>query len=70
MGFTDIFKGKKSIGELEEETEHKEAEVRYADQELTLLQKQAMAERLKRSGLTPGHFSFDWKKIQQFIKSH
>lgn len=69
MGLLDALKPKKSVSELEEETEEKEAENRYADQELSLAQKKAAIARLKESGLSPSHFP-SWKAIINWIKAH
>jgi hypothetical protein len=73
MGFTlpfGIGKKEKTVSELEEETEQLEAENRRGSQELSLLQKQAAIKRLRDSGLTPGHFDWDWNKIVSWIKAH
>ena len=65
-----IFRKEKTLAELEEETEHKEAENKLAGLEYSLAQKKQMAAELKERGLTPKHFGFDWNKIYQWIKSH
>jgi hypothetical protein len=61
---------KKSIDELEENTEQLEAENREKDQELTLEQKKLAIAKLKERGLTPGHFQWNWASIQAWIKTH
>lgn len=70
MGILDSFKPKKSIDELEEETERLDAEDREVEKELSIAEKRVAIARLKESGLTPGHFNFDWKKILAWIKAH
>ena len=70
MGILESLKGKKTIDELEEETEGLEAENRKADQELTLAQKREATARLKEKGLSPSHFNFSWPAIIKWIKSH
>ena len=62
-----LFKRPKSISELEEETEHKDAENKLADSELSLAQKRELIARLKERGLQPKHFSFNWTAIKKFL---
>jgi hypothetical protein len=70
MGILDSLKHKKSIEEVEQETEELEANNRNAEVELSYVQKKAAIARLKESGLTPKHFDFSWPRILAWIKSH
>ena len=70
MGILDSLKPKKSISEIEEETEQLEAENRKEELNLSVYEKRAAIARLKQDGLKPAHFSFDWKNIMNYIKSH
>ena len=65
----------KSTQEIEEETEHLEAEERQAGVELSLTQKRLAAKMLKERGLQPSNFgntgdANTWAKIIQWLKSH
>lgn len=60
---------RKSLQEIEEETEHVEAENRRADMELSLAQKKEAISRLKERGLSPKHFP-DWRSIMQWLRTH
>jgi hypothetical protein len=65
-----FLKQKRTIDEVEEETEELEAQNREAEQELSLAQKKVAIAKLKERGLTPSHFSFDWRKIRDWLKTH
>lgn len=67
---TPLFKHKPSLAELEEETERKEAEGELAGAELSVTQKRVAIAELKKRGLEPKHFGFDFKKIWAWLKSH
>jgi phage gp16-like protein len=70
MGILDsLTKKKKSIDELEEETENLEAENRKADQELSIEEKRVAIAQLKARGLKPSHFP-SWSAIIQWLKTH
>ena len=58
-----IFKRQKSLSELEEETERLEVEDQKTSHELSLAQKRYAIAVLKKRGLRPKHFGFDFKKI-------
>jgi hypothetical protein len=70
MGILPSFKKEKTIDEMEEETENLEAENRKLDQEVSIEQKKVMIAQLKEKGLKPGHFSFNWPAIKQWLKTH
>jgi len=58
-----LFKKEKSLAELEEEDEKLEVE-------LSVTQKRQAIAELKKRGLTPKHFSFDFKRIINWLKTH
>jgi len=75
MGIFEQFKQKKSLAELEEETEQLEAEDKRVGKELSIVQKRQAIAELKARGLQPKHFgdtssSFTWKKIWHWLKTH
>lgn len=64
----DLFKRKKSLGELEEEGERLEAEV-------SVEQKKVLLAELKKRGLQAKHFGdtsqpSTWQKIKTFLKNN
>lgn len=65
-----LFRREKSLSELEEETEHLEAENKKEGLVVSLARKRLMTSELKKRGLTPGHFSGNWSRIWQFLKEH
>ena len=58
-----FFNKKKPLEELEEENER-------LDVELSVAQKREAIARLKKRGLTPKHFNFDFKRIINWLKTH
>ena len=58
---------KPTLSELEEETEHLEAENKKASVELSITEKKVATERLKQQGLSPKHFGFDWGRIKKYL---
>jgi hypothetical protein len=75
MGIFDGLRPKKSISEIEEETEQLEAENRKTELQYSVAEKQAMIARLKRDNVNPSLFSkigggLDFTKIWNYIKSH
>ncbi len=65
-----LFKQEKSLSELEEETEKKEAENRLAATEVSLAEKKVMIAQLKEKGLSPKFFNFDWARIKSWLRGH
>lgn len=65
-----FWKSKPSLVELEEETEHLEAENKKTSVELSVAQKREAIARLKERGLAPKHFGFDFKRIVSWLKEH
>ena len=72
-----LFKREQSLSEIEEETERAEAEGRKfeaedrkAGSQLSIAQRRAATVELGKRGLSPRHFSFNFKKIIQFLKTH
>jgi hypothetical protein len=53
MGIFDGLRPKKSISEIEEETEQLEAENRKTELQYSVAEKQAMIARLKRDNVNP-----------------
>lgn len=70
MVLPNFFRPKKSISEIEEESEVLEAEDRRAGLKLSVAQKRQATVALRQHGLKPSHFSFDYKKIISWLKSH
>lgn len=64
-----LFNRPKTISEIEEETEQKEAENKLVDNELSLAQKRVAIAQLKERGLSPKHFP-DWDSIIKWLKTH
>jgi hypothetical protein len=64
-----FLKKKKTIDEMEEDTEELEVENREKDQELSLEQKRVAIAELKQRGLKPSHFP-SWDAIKKFLKTH
>lgn len=65
----------KSTQEIEEETEHLEAEDRKASIELSLTEKRLATKMLKERGLQPSNFgntsdSGTWSRISNWLKTH
>ena len=58
-----MFRGTKSLEELQEQDESLTSEVSIAE-------KRAAIKRLKQEGLSPKHFGFNWSAIREWIKSH
>lgn len=65
-----IFQQRKSLAELEEETEELEALNKKAGMELSLAEKRRATFELKKRGLEPKHFGFNWQAIWQWLKTH
>jgi hypothetical protein len=65
-----FWKSKPSLVELEEETEHLEAENKKTSVELSVAQKREAIARLKERGLSPKNFSFDFRRILNWLKTH
>jgi hypothetical protein len=64
------FRHEKSLAELENETERLDAEDENLGRELSITQKRVAIAQLKKRGLSPKHFGFDWKKIWSWLRSH
>ncbi len=64
------FRSQKSLTEMEEATDKLHAEDEYLGSKLSIAQKKVAIAKLKERGLTPKHFSFDWSKIIQWLKTH
>jgi hypothetical protein len=64
------FRKVKSLAELEDETDKLEAEDENLGRELSITQKRVAIAQLKKRGLAPKHFGFDYKKIWQWLRSH
>jgi len=70
-----VFRPKKSITELEQETERLEVEDRKSELEYSIAERKAMIAKLKDRGLTPKHFGdtsqgSTWKNIWNWLKTH
>ena len=72
MALPGFFRPKKTLSELEEDTEQLEAENKKTGMELSIAQKRRAIVELKQRGLTPRHFGFptDWNRIWQWLKTH
>ena len=64
------FSRQKTASEMEEESERLGAEDERLGTQLSIAQKRVAIAELKKRGLTPKHFSFDWTKIVQWLKTH
>lgn len=64
-----FLKKKKSIEELEEETERARAENTLADEEVSLAQKREIQAQLKARGLNRNNFS-SWQRAWQWLRTH
>jgi hypothetical protein len=64
-----FLKREKSIEEIEESTEKNEVENRNLDSEISILQKRIAIKKLKEQGLSPSAFSWDWKRILNYLGS-
>lgn len=65
-----LLKPEKSLAELEEESELLEAKNRKAGLEYSLVEKKAMATKLKKEyGLSPSHFA-NWEAVWRWLKTH
>lgn len=60
----------KSLAEIEEETEHKQAENELKGTELSIEQKKTAIAELKKRGLTPAHFAQNFSRIIQWLRTH
>jgi hypothetical protein len=69
MSILDSFKRKKTIAELEEDAEQKEAEDRVVETEYSIAQKKMAIKELERRGLKTSHFP-SWDAIMNFLKTH
>jgi hypothetical protein len=66
-----LLKPEPTLAELEEKEELLEARNRVAAQEFSLVEKRAMAAKLKKEyGLSPSHFAFDFHRILKWLKEH
>lgn len=65
-----LFRKEKSLSEIEDENEKLQAENEKAGTELSLAQKRAAIAELKKRGLSPKHFGFDFGRIWAWLKSH
>lgn len=65
-----LFGRSKSLAEIQEETEHKQAENELAGTELSIAQKRVAIAELKKRGLTPSNFLGNWSRIIQWLKTH
>ena len=61
---------KKTIGELEEDTERLHAERDKVDAELSVAEKREAIRQLKERGLTGDKFGWDFKRIKQWLSTH
>lgn len=66
----NLFKREPSLSDLEEQKERLDAEDEKLGTELSIAQKRMAIAELKKRGLTPKHFLFDWGKIVQWLKTH
>jgi hypothetical protein len=68
----NLFKKKdtKSLAEIEEEQEKLEAEDEKLGTEVSIAKKRAIIAELKKRGLEPKHFGFDFSKAIKWLKSH
>lgn len=72
---TQLFNRKKSLTEIEEETERTQAENELESSKLSLAQKRVAIAELKKRGLTAKHFGDTrvgetWSKIWSWLKTH
>lgn len=75
MPLFNPLKPKKSLSELEEETEQLESEHRKLDAEYSVAEKRAMIAALKKRGLSPSNFKdgsggSTWSKVWKWLKEH
>lgn len=69
MGFANMFKEKKTIGELQEEKERLETENEYLDTQLTHEEKKAALAKMRANGLNFKSFG-SWKAAWEWFKKH
>jgi hypothetical protein len=75
MGIFDALKPKKSVEEIEQETESAKAEDELRGVQLSIAQKIALTKQLKERGLNAKNFGDTrdegtWHKIMTWLKSH
>ncbi len=64
------FRRQETLSEVEEKKERLTAENEQLGTQLSITQRRVAIKELKKRGLTPKHFSFDWTKIIQWLKTH
>ncbi len=65
-----LFKREQSLSEIEEESEIEEAKDKREGFRLSIAEKRAATVALGKRGLHPKHFSFNFQKIKQWLKTH
>ena len=63
-----VFRRGKTLIELEDETEHLETEDKRLDAEMSIAQKRVAIAQLRKRGLKPSHFNFEWRRIWSWLK--
>ena len=66
----NIFKREKTLSEIEEESDKLELEDKREGFQLSIAKKRAASAELKKRGLTPKHFNFNFRKIFRWLKTH
>lgn len=65
-----LLKREQSLSEIEEQSEREEAVDKLEGLHLSVAQKRKATAELRQRGLSPKHFSFNFRRIFQWLRTH